>query len=336
MGDQADDTKPRGISLHHRLVAAGGASIAAALATNPLDVVKTRMQAQAAELPRGLPSGNVLLEKWAIASCPSTCVAEAGTHRGTAAPPLCYAQPDCSRYVSTMDGFRKIVRREGFSALWKGTDVALLMAIPMVGVYLPLYDQLEADMRGQLGVYAPLAAGALARTAAVLCTSPLELLRTRVVGTPGVPQRWDTLLESSHKGPVARVRHLWTGVGATLARDVPFSAIYWGLLEPLRGAMLGDRRVHTAPLDAAAANLASGAIAGAAAAVVTTPLDVVKTRAQLGQGHPLPVWQALLQVEREGGARALFAGVTPRAARAAPACAIVVASYELLKALYSA
>ena len=47
-----------------------------------------------------------------------------------------------------------------------------------VGVYLPLYDYLMGRM-DSLGWYAPLVAGASSRTAAVLCTSPLELLRTR-------------------------------------------------------------------------------------------------------------------------------------------------------------
>ena len=47
-----------------------------------------------------------------------------------------------------------------------------------VGVYLPLYDYLMGHM-GSLGWSAPLVAGASSRTAAVLCTSPLELLRTR-------------------------------------------------------------------------------------------------------------------------------------------------------------
>ena len=45
-------------------------------------------------------------------------------------------------------------------------------------LYLPLYDYLMGHM-GSLGWYAPLVAGATSRTAAVLCTSPLELLRTR-------------------------------------------------------------------------------------------------------------------------------------------------------------
>lgn len=50
-----------------------------------------------------------------------------------------------------------------------------------VGIYFPLYDALAADLaKGPAGAQAPLVAGAVARTAAVLCTSPLELVRTRM------------------------------------------------------------------------------------------------------------------------------------------------------------
>ncbi len=31
-----------------------------------------------------------------------------------------------------------------------------------------------------------------------------------------------------------KVRTLWTGVGATLLKDVPFAALYWSLLEPFK------------------------------------------------------------------------------------------------------
>ena len=53
----------------------------------------------------------------------------------------------------------------------------------MVGIYFPLYDALQARLEGAGGAsapYAPLLAGSAARTAAVLCTSPLELIRTRM------------------------------------------------------------------------------------------------------------------------------------------------------------
>lgn len=131
----------------------------------------------------------------------------------------------------------------------------------------------------------------------------------------------------------ARVRTLWTGVGATLARDVPFSALYWGLLEPIRGRLLRDPQQVPAS-EIAFANLTAGAIAGGAAAAITTPLDVVKTRAQLSGKESKPILRSLRELAAEGGVRSLFTGVGPRAARAAPACAIVVASYEVLKSVY--
>jgi hypothetical protein len=107
-----------------------------------------------------------------------------------------------------------------------------------------------------------------------------------------------------------------------------------------------------------AANLAAGFVAGGAAAAITTPFDVVKTRMQLalaggGGGNGgnggglngassaattaprLGVVGTLADVYRTGGAGALFSGVAPRSLRAAPACALVIGCYELLKSALS-
>jgi len=177
---------------------------------------------------------------------------------------------------------------------------------------------------------------------------------------PKLPGMWTHLPVVTGAGMRGRVAALWTGVGATLARDVPFSALYWQLLEPIRHAMLpaedpGSGGGSSSPSGggggagspAAAtrrqiivANLVAGSTAGAIAAAVTTPLDVVKTRAQLSAGSADgggsgSIRAMLRSLHADGGVRALFAGVGPRAVRAAPACAIVVASYEAIKTLYA-
>jgi solute carrier family 25 protein 39/40 len=195
-----------------------------------------------------------------------------------------------------------------------------------------------------------------------LLAAPLELVRTRAFAAAlppathpapprGVIAGVAAALAADPHGPRLR---LWRGVGATLARDVPFSALYWAALEPLRAALL--LRCCTAAADAAAplapppapapadvfrANVAAGGVAGALAAAITTPLDVAKTRMQLqprsaatgaNAARPATLIGTLRSVAAQQGVGGLFVGAMPRALRAAPACAIVLASYELLKA----
>ena len=196
--------------------------------------------------------------------------------------------PACTTtaYTGTLDGLRKIARREGLGTLWRGTDVALMMAIPMVGIYLPLYDYLLQQMHqlaggggsGGADTLAPLAAGALARSAAVYATAPFELVRTRLQAAATAPVPAQAALAGAGEGcspgrraamllqhvPAAgggsggRLRaagRMWTGVGATLARDVPFSALYWGLVEPIRAALLPPTSSHPSEWQVFTANV---------------------------------------------------------------------------------
>ncbi|GFY16984.1 solute carrier family 25 member 39 [Trichonephila clavipes] len=75
------------------------------------------------------------------------------------------------------------------------------------------------------------------------------------------------------------------------------------------------------------------------AAILTLPFDVVKThrQAELGEKklctnfkepHTLKL---LLDLYHRGGVKSLFAGIMPRVLKIAPACAIMISSYEVGK-----
>ena len=180
---------------------------------------------------------------------------------------------------------------------------------------------------------------------AMLVTPPWGTSSARVAAvrdvTRAAPQR-RALGEALQRA--ADVRYLWRGLGTQLARDVPFSALYWGALEPMRTflhAACGPAEPNArsaGALRAAAVNAAAGGLAGAAAAAVTTPLDVAKTRRQL-QDNPLlrrGTLGTLQELVAEGGVRTLFTGVMPRALRAAPSCGLVLAAYEMAKSRIAA
>ncbi|XVF53452.1 hypothetical protein PTKIN_Ptkin05aG0100300 [Pterospermum kingtungense] len=250
-----DNTSDSNLGLGERAFSAAGAAFLSAIIVNPLDVVKTRLQAQAAGVPYSHPLSNLIGRMayfgpntmFADLRCSPSCT-RAGVH-GTVS--IC--PPDCFQYKGTLDVFNKIIRQEGFSRLWRGTNAGLALAVPTVGIYLPCYDVFRNWMEGLTAQhmpaatpYVPLVAGSLARSLACATCYPIELARTRMqafkdtqIGKkpPGV---FSTLLAviSDVKGAnpqrnLQGYRVLWTGMGAQLARDVPFSGICWSTLEPV-------------------------------------------------------------------------------------------------------
>lgn len=334
------------LTLRARLVAATVAAGVAAVVTNPLDVLKTQIQANHALL------GSHARDY----ACPTACA--------TTGVSSVKCAPACELPTRVGDVARRIVREHGARGFWRGTGGALASAFPTVGIYLPCYDYaVEALVRdGMDRDIAPAVAGGGARTLAVMATAPLELARTRVLatkrGSGGVlgesgGRAFVGALRESARGTSGRfsgARGMWTGVGPTLARDVPYSAAYWFAVERCRtyltsvdgGGDLRDRSVR----EAAAINFVSGCAAGTVVAAATTPLDVVKTRVQIRDIAPTNFASStetapgisnrgivgeLVSVARMGGIEALYAGWGARAARAAPTGAIVLVAYELVK-----
>ncbi|OIT26636.1 PREDICTED: mitochondrial carrier protein MTM1 [Nicotiana attenuata] len=335
-----------------RAISAAGAAVLSAVLVNPLDVAKTRLQAQAAGVPYdslcslGPLHANTVLTGL---KCNSS-----GTRAVLGAEPSC--SPDCSRYKGTLDVFYKVIRQEGVTKLWRGTNASLTLAIPSVGIYLPLYDIFRNSMEEytlrnvpMATPYVPLVAGSLARSIACVTCYPVELARTRMqafrdakngVKPPGV---WKTLLgvvspvnsANSYQNSTRTYRLLWTGLGAQLARDVPFSAICWSTLEPVRRKLLGLVGDEASATTVLGANFSAGFIAGSLAAAATCPLDVARTRRQI-ENDPeralrMTTRQTLVEIWRDGGAKGLFTGVGPRVARAGPSVGIVVSFYEVVK-----
>lgn len=207
-------------------------------------------------------------------------------------------------------------------------------------------------------LYASLLAGALARGISATLVTPLELVRTRLQAS----SRSQASLTSILRGLWVEIRTtsfrsgggpliLWRGLTPTLWRDVPFSAIYFAGYEAgkrsLTGGGLGEGNASGSGEEFGVA-FVSGAVSGSIAALLTHPFDVVKTRLQTqgtqsesngrlsgtlrggsnrGSGS---VWVAMQDIVKKEGSKGLWKGLSPRTAKVAPACGVMIASFEVV------
>lgn len=265
-------------------------------------------------------------------------------------------------YNSTIDGLRKIAKNEGVWTLWRGLSPTLAMAIPANVIYFAGYDWLRSSQKSPLNgrvpdIYAPFTAGAVARIVAALAVNPIEILRTRMQATSTKEKGVLRATMGGLRDMVANEGYhtLWRGLTLTLWRDVPFSALYWwgyeygrkqlnharGQTTSLSGTSPDGELSHTALLTD---SFIAGASSGAIAAFVTTPFDVGKTRQQtvlhsadankralenLPENRTMP--RFLWHIYSTEGLTGLFKGWAARSMKVAPACAIMISSYEVGK-----
>jgi solute carrier family 25 protein 39/40 len=72
------------------------------------------------------------------------------------------------------------------------------------------------------------------------------------------------------------------------------------------------------------------------AAIITTPFDVVKTQRQVSSdAEEARLGRILKNIMLKDGTAGFFRGVTPRVVKVAPACAIMISSYEMGKHFFA-
>nr|XP_035962176.1 solute carrier family 25 member 40 isoform X3 [Halichoerus grypus]XP_035962177.1 solute carrier family 25 member 40 isoform X3 [Halichoerus grypus] len=217
-----------------------------------------------------------------------------------------------------------------------------VMAVPATVIYFTCYDQLSALLRSKLGEnesHIPIIAGIVARFGAVTVISPLELIRTKMQSKKFSYKELHRFVSKkvSEDGWIS----LWRGWIPTVLRDVPFSAMYWYNYEVLKKWLCAKSGLYEPTF---MINFTSGALSGSFAAVATLPFDVVKTQKQtqlwtyeshkISMPLPMSTWTIMKNIVAKNGFAGLFTGLIPRLIKIAPACAIMISTYEFGKAFF--
>ncbi|KAF4800614.1 Solute carrier family 25 member 40 [Turdus rufiventris] len=147
------DINVQKLTIVQQAIASCCGAIITSLFVTPLDVIKTRLQAQSNPFHKG---------KYFVYSSGLTdhvCVCE------NAGSKAWHKKP--GNFKGTLDAFVKIIRIEGIKSLWSGLPPTLIMAIPTTAIYFTCYDQLSEALKNRPGKHdehIPVIAGSLSRS----------------------------------------------------------------------------------------------------------------------------------------------------------------------------
>ena len=304
-----------------RMIASSSGAILTSLFVTPLDVVKIRMQSQTTKL-KCFVYCNGLMDHLCY------CLNGNGKQKW-------YKRP--SSFKSTSHGMVQIAKNEGILSLWSGLSPTLVMAVPATVMYFTTYDHLQdffVNHNYLSKEFSPAFAGAIARSYTVTVISPIELIRTKMQSKKLSRHEIKNAIKSTVD--FGGWRYLWIGLGPSLMRDVPFSMLYWFLVEHLKQRI----SISSVFLKSFTCGFTAGIVSG----IVTLPLDVVKTRRQITLGElellgihkkeGTTIYAVMKKILQESGFRGLFAGIVPRCAKVGPACAMMIGSYDIGKRFF--
>jgi solute carrier family 25 aspartate/glutamate transporter 12/13 len=240
------------------------------------------------------------------------------------------------QYQGVLDAMRKVFVSEGPVGLYRGLFPQLAGVAPEKAIKLTVNDTLRKWFKSwnvgtdedSISIPLEVLAGAGGGMAQVAFTNPMEIVKIRL--------QMASMNEASARPSAVNVvkelglRGLYKGATACFMRDIPFSAIYFPTYATLRKALQGEKE-HASALDL----FVAGGVAGAPAASLVTPADVIKTRLQtkLPNGKYMynSIKEASVEIYKNEGFNAFFKGAPARVLRSSPQFAVTLLAYETLQ-----
>jgi len=221
-----------------------------------------------------------------------------------------------------LGGFSQVIKAEGAAAVWTGVGPTFAGYFLQGAFKFGGYEFWKKTAIDYLGVEKAtankqlvyLGSSAIAEFFADIALCPLEATRIRLVSQPS--------FANGLLGGFARIakeeglRGFYSGFGPILFKQVPYTMAKFAVYEVAFENMIvttGKPKSELSPGTISTLNLASGLIAGFAAAIISQPADTLlskinKTKALPGE----TVTSRLIKLTGELGVRGLFTGMGAR------------------------
>lgn len=235
-------------------------------------------------------------------------------------------------YKGSFDAFVKVLRYEGIRGLYKGflvSSFGLLSGqfyITTLEIVKMRTKKYNLAVRGFL-------AGGIASIVSQTITVPVDVISQKLMVqgqgvNSGKLKGASTIVREIVRcdGP----RGLYRGYLISLMTYAPTSAIWWftyGAYTRFVGSLVISGTPHLFVLAVA------GALAGFTTSTITNPLDIMRTRLQVGGGKSTYVIHMFRTLLQEEGPTGLTKGLSARMLSMVPSSVIMVLGYETVKRL---
>lgn len=266
-----------------------------------------------------------------------------------------------------------IVKHEGFRALYRGFGTSLMGTIPARALYMTALEVTKSNVGSatvRLGfpeataaTIANAVAGLSAAMAAQLVWTPVDVVSQRLMVQGGRNSVGNASTCKYVNGIDAfrkilssdGARGLYRGFGISILTYAPSNAVWWGSYSVAQRLVWGGVGCYFCKKDeegnengsniirpdsktVMAVQGISAAMAGGVSALITMPLDTIKTRLQVLDGEKNgrrgpTIGQTVRNLVKEGGWTACYRGLGPRWASMSMSATTMITTYEFLKRL---
>ncbi|KAI9755566.1 MAG: Fe(2+) transporter, partial [Lichina confinis] len=179
-------------------------------------------------------------------------------------------------YTGMTNAAIRMSTNEGFRSLWRGISSVALGAGPAHAVYFATYEAVKQAMGGNEGnSHHPVAAatsGACATIASDALMNPFDVIKQRMQVHGSIYRSIYHCATSVYRSE--GLTAFYVSYPTTLSMTIPFTAIQFTAYESISKVLNPGKKYDVAT------HITAGGLAGAVAAAITTPLDVVKTLLQ--------------------------------------------------------
>ncbi|CAN6932546.1 hypothetical protein Bca4012_100678 [Brassica carinata] len=274
---------------------------------------------------------------------------------------VCHPQGSCIKGAFTL------VRHEGLKGLYRGFGTSLMGTIPARALYMTALEVTKSNVgsavlslgftEAKASAAANAVGGLTAAMAAQLVWTPVDVVSQRLMvqGSSGLVNACNYVNGFDAFRKIVRadgVKGLYRGFGISILTYAPSNAVWWASYSVAQSMVWGgigcyvckkgEENGNTVKPDSKtvmAVQGVSAAVAGSVSALITMPLDTIKTRLQVLDGEDSngkrgpSIGQTVRNLVREGGWTACYRGLGPRCASMSMSATTMITTYEFLKRL---